>query len=138
MSVSHWSPLREFLSPSAELLHDFKDQLRSGKASTGYDMQSHADELAELLDELSIDSVRLIGTSYGAEVALLFALSFPERCETLVLVGEHDILKTPAYSRLIHERIRGSHFDMIPGAGHAAVIEQPQAVAQGIEAFFSS
>ncbi len=232
MSVSHWKPLRSFLSPAGELLHDFKDQLRSGRCSEGYDMQSHADELAKLFDALSIDSAYLIGTSYGAEVALLFALAYPERCAglvvidgvsesdaqlkaavdswkvaalsdprvfyrmlipwnysaayieanldtllereelvttlprdffegfarlcdafleldmtarleaiscpTLVLLGEHDILKTPAYARLIHERIAGSQFEMIPGAGHAVVIEKPEAVAAKIEAFLGS
>ena len=86
MSVSHWNPLREYLSPAAELVHDFKDQLRSGKASAGYDMQSHADELAALFDELSIESAYLIGTSYGGEVAMLFALSYPERCAGLVII----------------------------------------------------
>lgn len=231
MSVSHWKPLRRFLPPSAELLHDFKDQLRSGKSSQAYDMQSHADELALLLDALSIDTAYLIGTSYGAEVALLFALTYPQRCAglviidgvsesdarlkaavdswkaaalsdprvfyrmlipwnyspayieanieallereelvaslpreffegfarlcdaflelditerleaitcpALVLVGECDILKTPACSERIHDRIAGSRLGIIPDAGHAVVIENPEAVAARIEAFLS-
>ncbi len=232
MTTSHWKPFREHLKPGRDVLHDFRDQLRSEKADAPYDMLRHAHELASLLDRLEIESAALIGTSYGAEVAMLFALQYPERCRSLVLidgvsemdevlsaaveswkvaalanprvfyrclipwnysaeyiahnrqllaereeavaglpreyfegfarlcdaflqlhitdelkqircpthilVGELDILKTHRYSELMRKHIPGSNLSRIPGAGHAVVIEKPQACASLTQTFLDS
>ena len=47
---------------------------------------------------------------------------------TLVVAGEHDALIPNCYARLMAERIPGSRFVMIPGAGHNPMAEVPQAV----------
>ncbi|HUX20222.1 MAG TPA: alpha/beta fold hydrolase [Spirochaetia bacterium] len=86
MSTAHWTPLREHLIPGTDLLHDFKDQLRSGRADAGYSIESHADELALLMGALKLPAADLIGTSYGSEVAMIFAIKYPERCRSLVLI----------------------------------------------------
>lgn len=44
-----------------------------------------------LLDELDLDSVRLMGISMGGGVALGFALDHPERVERLVLVDSYGL-----------------------------------------------
>ena len=232
MTANHWKPLISDLNAGINLLHDFKDQLRSPKSPESYFMDSHAHELAELLNHRGIQQVDCIGTSYGSEVAMILALEYPHlvrslvlidgvsysdpklkaaveswkhaalvdprvfyrslipwnyssdyiahhkdelaqreegvvglpkeffegfarlcdsflgfsithrlseiTCPTLVLVGEEDILKTPEYSRVIHKSIKGSQFLMIPGAGHAVVIEQPKKLAQEITRFYRS
>ncbi|MFM8865173.1 MAG: 3-oxoadipate enol-lactonase [Limnohabitans sp.] len=46
------------------------------------------------------------------------------RCPTLIMVGEHDHGTPPEMSRLMHERMAGSEFVVIPDAGHIASIEQ--------------
>lgn len=223
MTISHWQPLVELLPLRPTLLHDFRDQLRSPRARSGYTMQAHIDDLVSLLDELGIERALLVGTSYGAEVAMLVALAEPDRCAglvlidgvsesdarlkaavtswksaaladpvafyrslipwnysatyidahaadlaaregavaslprdyfegfarlcdaflalditdrlteiacpTLVIVAENDILKDQRYSRIIHERIAGSQLEVIPGAGHAVVLEDPESLA---------
>ena len=43
--------------------------------------------MQELLDELGIERVALVGASYGGRVALEFTLTHPERVSALVLVG---------------------------------------------------
>ena len=50
------------------------------------------------------------------------------RCPTLVLVGELDALKPPRYSRLIAERIPGAELRLVPGGGHAVILEKPEEV----------
>ena len=86
MTGAHWAPLRQHLPPGVDILHDFKDQLKSGSAPEAYEMESHADEVALILDRLNIDSVDVIGTSYGAEVGMLFALRHSQRCRRLVII----------------------------------------------------
>lgn len=48
---------------------------------------AHHEDLRILLDALAIPRASLVGASYGGEVALAFALEYPERVEALVLVG---------------------------------------------------
>jgi 3-oxoadipate enol-lactonase len=57
------------------------------------------------------------------------------RCPTLVLVGERDILKHRGYSEIIARGIRGARLEVLPGLGHAAVIEDPAAVLSRITSF---
>ena len=48
------------------------------------------------------------------------------RCPTLIIAGEKDLLKPPRYSQIIADNISGSKLLVAPGAGHAAVLEQPE------------
>ena len=201
------------------VLHDFRGQLLSEKPREPWTMADHATDLEALLDRLAIERCHLVGTSYGGEVGMLFAIRFPERvrslslvasvseigpeldhavaewgrmaleaprelyrfavpsnfspgfvaahrevieqgerrlaacppdfftgfaglitafrgldmtadlarieCPTLVVVGEKDLLKPPRYSHLIAQRISGSEMFVVPGAGHAVIIERP-------------
>jgi 3-oxoadipate enol-lactonase len=51
------------------------------------------------------------------------------RCPTLVVSAEKDLIKGPPFGRMIHDNIAESEFEVIPGAGHAVVLEQPDLVA---------
>ena len=68
------------------LLHDFKGQLKSSKPEGPYTFEEHAMELKELMDFLQIKNANLIGTSYGGEVALKFAIKFPEYVKKMVII----------------------------------------------------
>ena len=57
---------------------------------------------------------------------------------TLVLVGEEDGITPPALSEDLHRLVHGSELAYIPGAGHLANIEQPQAFNRSIESFLSN
>lgn len=46
---------------------------------------SHVEDLREVLDELGIERAAVVGGSFGAKVALGFAVTYPERVERLVL-----------------------------------------------------
>jgi esterase len=52
----------------------------------GY-LENQASELGELITEFGFDSVHLCGMCEGGAVALVFASSWPERVETLILQG---------------------------------------------------
>lgn len=57
---------------------------------TDYSASLHADDLAELMNGLGLQSAHVVGNSYGAYVALLLAARHPERVRAMVL-GEPPV-----------------------------------------------
>jgi pimeloyl-ACP methyl ester carboxylesterase len=87
MTISHWTPVIKKLKNNYRiLLHDFRGQLLSGKPEGEYSLEMHADDLLVIMDETGFESAHLVGTSYGSEVAMVFALKYPERCKSLTLI----------------------------------------------------
>ena len=68
------------------VLHDFKGQLLSEKPQGPYTFHEHAAEALELFDFLGVQNPHLVGTSYGGEIALRFAIDFPDRVKTLSVI----------------------------------------------------
>ena len=59
----------------------------SAKPRGDYSLGAHAATLRDLLDQLDIDKVTLVGHSLGGGIALQFCYLFPERVKRLVLVS---------------------------------------------------
>jgi len=59
----------------------------SAKPMGDYSLGAHAATLRDLLDQLGIDRVTLVGHSLGGGIAMQFCYLFPERVERLVLVS---------------------------------------------------
>ncbi|MBK8247980.1 MAG: alpha/beta fold hydrolase [Gemmatimonadetes bacterium] len=57
---------------------------------------------------------------------------------TLIVVGDEDVLTPVAESEAMHAGIRGSHLEVISGAGHLANIERPAAVNHVLGEFLAS
>lgn len=57
-------------------------------------------------------------------------------CPTLVVVGEQDTLTPPAESEKLAKAIKGAKLVRIPGAGHLANLESPDAFHAAIAEFF--
>jgi pimeloyl-ACP methyl ester carboxylesterase len=69
------------------LLYDLRGHGKSERARTGYDVQTMTADLEAVVDAFAADEkITLVGHSYGAVVALHFALSHPEKMQKLVLV----------------------------------------------------
>ncbi len=56
----------------------------------------------------------------------------------LILVGDQDVATVPATAQRIHERITHSQLTIIPGAGHTATVEEPDAVNTAILMFLAT
>jgi len=200
------------------LQYDCRGQGASDHPEGPYTMELHADDLAALLEALGVESAHIAGISYGGEVAQAFALKYPSKvlslilidtvsevgtelrlvieswidalrtgdalaffnvtvpwnfsprfiadnptlledarkryalldfpavirlCEcflemnftprlgeisapTCIMVGERDILKGPAYAKILHHGIPHAELHILPGAGHASCWESPQ------------
>ncbi len=227
MTIGHWGALGGILEPNHQCLyHDFRGQLMSGKPEDGYSLESHADDVKELMNVLGIEKAHIVGTSYGSEIAMIFVMAYPESClsltvidgvseldavletavdswkltaladpvlfyrtilpwnyspsyieanregfrsreevmkklpreyyeafsrlcdaflainltpklgliscPTLVIVAERDILKHRLFAEIITRGIPGAELRIVPGAGHAVVIERPAELGEMI------
>ena len=90
MTIAHWKPVVERLPSRYRcLLHDFRGQLLSPDAPGKPGVQSledHVEDLRALMDAAGVAKAHVVGTSYGAEVAMLFAVTHPERTASLVSI----------------------------------------------------
>lgn len=68
------------------LVQDFKGQLKSDKPKGPYSFKEHAYEAKELIRHLNIDKVHIVGTSYGGEVAMRFAIDYPELVKSISII----------------------------------------------------
>lgn len=87
-STSSWA----YLTPILErfgfriILHDFKGQLKSSKPQGPYTFAEHCEEAKALYEHLGVDKLHLIGTSYGGEAAMKFAILYPELVKTISVI----------------------------------------------------
>ena len=80
----------------------------SAKSMGDYSLGAHAAILRDLLDQLGIDKVTLVGHSFGGGIAMQFVYLFPERVERLVLVASGGL------GRDVSPLLRAA---TLPGAG---------------------
>jgi pimeloyl-ACP methyl ester carboxylesterase len=59
-------------------------------------------------------------------------------CRTLVVCGEDDKMTPEKYSRYLHEKIKDSRLEIIPGAGHSVMVEKHRAFNHAVEHFVAS
>lgn len=94
MSTASWGLQAAILAKHYRvLLYDCRGMWKSEHPKGPYTMDLHADDLAALLDALSIPAAHIAGISYGAELSMAFALKYPPKVLTLFLasaVSESD------------------------------------------------
>ncbi|MCG9057601.1 alpha/beta hydrolase [Laribacter hongkongensis] len=82
---------------------DFRGQGESDKPDCDYyPLSRQADDVAQVLDQLDIGRVHVVGLSYGGMVAQHFAQRYPDRLDRLVLAA------TMAYSDAANDAIAAS------------------------------
>jgi 3-oxoadipate enol-lactonase len=99
-STSSWASITPVFESHqfSIVLHDFRGQLRSDKPSGPYSFDMHAEDVLDLMNYLDIEKAHFIGTSYGGEVAMRFAINYPKRMKTLCVIGSVSELD----EKLIH------------------------------------
>ena len=88
MSTASWAyQVAELSRGYRLLLYDCRGMWQSDHPPGPYSMEQHADDLAALLDGLGFEQAHIGGTSYGAEISMVFALKYPERTRTLIVTS---------------------------------------------------
>src|SRR3979409_1371322 len=81
------------------LTYDLRGHGYSEMPLSGYSATDMAGDLEDLLDALEVEKVELVGHSYGADIALYFALLYPDRVRKVVAIEA-------AIPAMIHQRAR--------------------------------
>jgi pimeloyl-ACP methyl ester carboxylesterase len=81
------------------LTYDLRGHGYSEMPPSGYSATDMAGDLEDLLDALDVEKVDLVGHSYGADIALYFALLYPGRVRKVVAIEA-------AIPAMIHQRAR--------------------------------
>jgi pimeloyl-ACP methyl ester carboxylesterase len=89
-----------------------------------YTIAYQAEAVAQMIDEMKLDHVNLVGNDLGADVALYYAVEHPEKVERLVLVsgglvgarGAEKLRKgmLPSTAESIRAQVEASFFDLPP------------------------
>ncbi len=83
----YFQAIADELSPDHRVFaYDLRGRGDSDKPEEGYSIPIHAEDLAELIDELSLQRPILLGHSLGAMIALYFAAHYPDKLSKLILV----------------------------------------------------
>lgn len=95
MSLGAWRPVTDApggLQGFQFVGCDFRGQLLS-PGEPRENLAQHVDDLVELLDALELESVHVLGASFGGFAGLLLAARFPERVRSLVAVTVVDAVR---------------------------------------------
>ncbi len=126
MTLSAWQQVVIGLRRDFRVLRcDFRGQLLSpGKAPPSF--EGHAEDVVKLLDALGLESVHVLGVSFGGEVGLVLAGKHPARVRSLIAgtATDHagDVLRQGT------ERMRGVLEDIRQGGDkgrfHDVLVEE--------------
>lgn len=90
MTGASWRPVAASLSEHFTVIYcDLRGQLMS-PGSPPADVGGHVGDVIELLDQLGVDSVHVLATSFGGAVGALLAARHPDRVRSLVSIASAD------------------------------------------------
>lgn len=86
---TRWTPAADLLGQSMRVIgYDLRGHGLSQKSDDlAYDFDTHADDLAGMMDKFGLDSAIIAGHSMGGMIAQRFAAKYPQRVDGLVLVA---------------------------------------------------
>lgn len=86
-NMAFWFPIMTGLARAdyRVMTYDLRGHGYSSRPAQGYRLQQMSADLHRLLGHLGFDRVHLVGHSFGARVALHYALQHPEHCASLVV-----------------------------------------------------
>ncbi|ACK71173.1 alpha/beta hydrolase fold protein [Gloeothece citriformis PCC 7424] len=96
-----WSSLGDYLAPEYHLIApDLRGHGESSKPAQGYQFVDYIEDLEGLMNHLGWKDAHILGHSWGAKLAAIWATQHPERFRSLILVDPFFIDKMPSWFNL--------------------------------------
>ncbi len=120
-NLTCWEVVLEELLPSFRVLrHDIRGTGKSGAGEVGeFTFRDYADDLAGIMDSLSVDHAYVVGVAYGARTAARFALHHHDR---LAALGLFDVALTPPVEQGGQRELGLTARALLEEAGEPAVL----------------
>jgi len=82
-----WQPQLDFFKDYSNLSYDILGHGKSPLTKQNISFDDFSDQLIELINELKIEKIHLVGFSIGSLIARNFATKFNDRLKSLILLG---------------------------------------------------
>jgi len=98
-----WQPQLDFFKDRSTLSYDILGHGKSSLNKQDISFDDFSDQLINLIDELKIDKIHLIGFSIGSLIARNFATKFNDRLQSLALLGS-IYKRSEQQQKIVNER----------------------------------
>ena len=98
-----WQPQLDFFKNHSTLSYDILGHGKTPLNKQDISFDDFSDQLINLIDELKIDKIHLIGFSIGSLIARNFATRFNDRLQSLILLGS-IYKRSEQQQKIINER----------------------------------
>ena len=82
-----WQPQLDFFKNYSNLSYDILGHGKSSLTKQNISFDDFSEQLLDLIDELKIEKIHLVGFSIGSLIARNFATKFGDRLQSLILLG---------------------------------------------------
>ena len=82
-----WQPQLDFFKNYSTISYDILGHGKSSLTKKNINFDDFSDQLIELINELKIDKIHLVGFSIGSLIARNFATKYNDRLQSLILLG---------------------------------------------------
>ena len=98
-----WQPQLDFFKNYSTLSYDILGHGKSSLTKQNINFDDFSKQLIELIDELEIDKIHLVGFSIGSLIARNFATKFNDRLQSLILLGS-IYKRSEQQQKIVNER----------------------------------
>ena len=98
-----WQPQLDFFKDYSNLSYDILGHGKSPLTKQNISFDDFSEQLMELIDELKIEKIHLVGFSIGSLIARNFATRYSERLQSLILLGS-IYKRSEQQQKIVNER----------------------------------
>jgi pimeloyl-ACP methyl ester carboxylesterase len=98
-----WQPQLDFFKDYSNLSYDILGHGKSSLTKQNISFNDFSDQLIELINELKIEKIHLVGFSIGSLIARNFAVRYSDRLRSLILLGS-IYKRSEQQQKIVNER----------------------------------
>ena len=98
-----WQPQLDFFKDYSNLSYDILGHGKSSLTKQNISLDDFSEQLVDLIDELKIEKIHLVGFSIGSLIARNFATKYSKRLQSLILLGS-IYKRSEQQQKIVNER----------------------------------